>query len=219
MAFVILLAELGVLFWLSRILIQKIYTFFFKIFHSSKVALSLTLVLMFPGTVIHELSHLFTAEILGVPTGKLKLAPEALEDINKNGVTAGSVAIARTDPLRRNLIGLAPIFTGIIALATISYFINWSNLPAGRQGWLNWVIFYLMFSVSNSMFSSKEDLKEFLPFAILITLIFGAAYFAGINLVLTGPALDFSLKILNTLVGSLGLVLGINITLLLILSI
>lgn len=208
MLLLILLAELIILYFISRLLTKTLFTFFLFIFRARSVAISILLVLEFPGTVIHELSHLFTAGILGVKTGKLTLEPES---IRGDTITTGSVAIAETDPFRRFAIGLAPMIGGIIILTTISYLLqqyvpNWHD-------WRFWVLGYLLFAVSNAMFSSPQDLKGFLPFAITLAIFLGAFYYLGLRIGLTGEALAVATRILTTLVNSLGVVLAVNLAL------
>lgn len=217
MTLLLLLAELAVLLFLSRLLIQKLYTFFLLVFRARSVAVSIVTLLLFPGTVIHELSHLFTAEVLGVRTGKLSLTPES---IRETSIKAGSVSIAQTGPIRRAAIGLSPIFAGLLSLAALSYFLpealpDWTNLT----NWSYWdnpsaylflLIAYLLFSVSNTMFSSREDLKGFWPLAITLGLFVGAAYAIGLRIGLEGKVLELATTILFALVQSLGLVLAVN---------
>lgn len=178
--FLLLTVELGLLYFLSRWLTQSVYTFFLLICKVRSIAVSLVTLLLFPGTVIHELSHLFVAEILGVRTGKLTLAPEEIRDMN---IKAGSVTIAATDPIRRALIGIAPVITGIASLAALSYWLS------SRSSFYELIAMnYLLFAISNSMFSSKQDLKGFWPVAIILTLIVAAGFFAGLRIGLTGQA-------------------------------
>ncbi|MEK7119471.1 MAG: hypothetical protein AAB889_03035 [Patescibacteria group bacterium] len=216
--FLILTAELGLLYFLSRWLTQTLYTFFLLIFKIRSIAMSLVTLLLFPGTVIHELSHLFVAEILGVRTGKLTLAPEEIRETNPSklraGVKAGSVAIAATDPIRRALIGIAPVFTGIGFLAGLSYWFQINNIAI-----ITIIIFYIMFAVSNSMFSSKQDLKGFWPVAIIVSLIITAGFFAGLRFGLAGQAAIIAQQIIMSLTRSLAQVLAVNGGLLLVVSI
>ncbi len=206
MVFYVLLAELVALYFLSRWVTKALFMFFLLIFRARSVAISLLLVLEFPGTVIHELAHLFTAEILGVKTGKLRLEPES---IREDDITSGSVMISESDPFRRYARGLAPLFAGIIVLTALSYFLS-QALPQ----WHYWGLGYLMFAVSNSMFSSPADLKGFIPFAITVGILIASAYFLGIRIALTGQILEVVTRILTTLTQSLGVVLGVNVALL-----
>lgn len=220
----LLLVELTGLLFLSRLVVQKLYTFFLLVFRSRSVAVSIVTLLLFPGTVVHELSHLFTAEILGVRTGKLSLAPESIRGdpstpLRASSIKTGSITIAQTGPIRRAAIGLAPIFAGITTLTAISYFLklNFTALqgPTLQLALIYGLSFYLLFTISNSMFSSREDMRGFWPLAITLGLFAGAAYFVGLRIGLEGKALEVVTTILSSLVQSLGLVLALNSILLL----
>jgi hypothetical protein len=218
MLLVILFAELIALYYISRVLTTTLFRFFLLLFRVRSVAISILLVLEFPGTVTHELSHLFTAGILGVKAGKLRLDPPATQaelgealragpDQNTT-ITTGSVAIAETDPFRRFAIGLAPVFGGLIILTTIAYF-----LPQIQTSWGIVGLGYLMFAVSNAMFSSPQDLKGFLPFAITLGIFVGLFYYLGLRIALTGAVLEVVTRITMTLENSLGIVLAVNVLL------
>jgi len=209
----LLLSELFLLSLLSQKLTQGLYVLFFRISGSKTVSMTILIILLFPGTVIHELAHLFVAEVLRVRTGKLTLVPESLEEAE---IRTGSVAIAQTDPLRRTLIGLAPVYIGIIILSALSYVLlqNINSITV-----ITIIIFYGMFAVSNSMFSSKEDMKGVIPFTITLALFLIAGYFAGLRIGLTGELLTVIVRVIETLVRSLGLVLGVNFLVLVITSI
>lgn len=144
--------------------------------------------------------------MLGVHTGKLTLVPEGLET---EEVKAGSVMISQSDPFRRYIIGLAPIFAGMIAISALSYFLF---QQFGNSAALTILYFYLLLAISNSMFSSKEDLKGFIPFAIAFGAMAAAAYFAGLRIGLTGTLLEFVTRLFDALTKSLGIVLAINLT-------
>lgn len=204
----LLLAELIALYILSGGLTQAIYDACFLLFRSRTIAITIITILTFPGTVIHELSHLFTAEILGVHTGKLTLVPEGL---NTEEIKTGSVMISQSDPFRRYAIGCAPLFVGLIAITAVSYAILQYGQDWGSWGiWGYWGGIYVLFAISSSMFSSREDLKGFIPFVIALAALLAAAYFAGLRIGLTGTLLDFESTLLDTLTKSLGIVLAIN---------
>lgn len=211
----LLIAELILLYLLSRRVIQTLYWLLQKITRSRPIAIWIVSIIFFPGTVVHELSHLFTAEILGVHTGKLTLVPEGMEgppfakaSWGETEIKAGGVMIAETDPFRRTLIGLAPVYVGIIVLTALSYFLlqNINSITV-----ITLIIFYGMFAVSNSMFSSKEDMKGVIPFTITVLLFAAAGYFAGLRIGLTGELLTKTLLVIETLVRSLGIVLAVNL--------
>lgn len=216
MTFFFLFIELATLYLLSRRVIQTLYRLLQKISRSRPIAIWVVSIIFFPGTVVHELAHLFTAEILGVHTGKLTLVPESLEGME---IKAGGVMIAETDPFRRTLIGLAPVIWGIVTLSALSYFIR--TLLARPQGeslqntLASGVFFYLLFSISNSMFSSKEDMKGVIPFTITVLLFAAAGYVTGLRIGLTGELLTGSRLVIESLVRSLGVVLAVNLLVLL----
>ena len=203
----LLFSQLIALYFLSRWVSKSLFMLFLLLFRSRSVAISLLLALTYPGTVIHELAHLFTAEILRVPTGKLTLVPENIREAH---IKSGSVAIAETDPFRRYAIGLAPLFTGIIAISAVSYLLSLSM----NHELVTILYFYLLFAVSNSMFSSPEDLKGFVPFAFVMGLFVAAGYMLGIRFELTGQALEVATRTLATLTDSLTIVLLVNLGLL-----
>jgi len=193
---------------------------------SRPVAVSLVTALFFPGTVIHELSHLFTAEILGVQTGKLSLAPESIQG---NDINVGSVQLQSTDPVRRSVIGLAPFFVGLIGLFTLSSILPnlWMNVvTAYRQGILlsspsSYFILltsYVIFCISNTMFASKTDMKGVIPLAIVLSMIGAIVYISGIRISVTGPLEETVLRILSAVSKSMSVVLLMNLTLFLLSS-
>lgn len=224
----ILLGEILLIFFLSRQISQTIFTFFFRIFRSKTIAVSLLTVLLFPGTVIHELAHLFSAEIMGVRTGGLSFEPDVPKGIEKKegqfSVTTGHVRIVETDPIRRYIIGTAPMFVGIIVLTAISYFLPqiWEKVTSTDislilkipETYYLLLIAYLLFSISNSMFSSPSDLKGIWGILIVGILVIVAGYLVGFRFELTGFLLTITQKALTNLSVSLGIVLIVNIILL-----
>src|SRR5258708_2029001 len=97
-------AELFLLFLMSRTLTRLLSSFLFRLTRSKKLTIYTLSVLFFPGTLIHELSHAVMAGILFVPVAHMEFIPK----IEEGGVKLGSIAVAKTDPLRRLLIGMAP---------------------------------------------------------------------------------------------------------------
>lgn len=215
----IIIAELFVLWILSRRLSQNLYIAAFLLTKSRPAAIGFLSFLFFPGTVIHELAHLFTAEILGVRTSGLTLVPEGLEEKN---VKTGSVAIAQSDPVRRAIIGIAPVIVGLGTLGLLSYFLPglWIQM---RVDAANNVLFaspslyyvlltiYSLFAVSNTMFSSPEDMEGFWPVVIVLTLVAGAAYIAGIRINLTESTSAAIATFLQSAAINIGYVAALNV--------
>jgi hypothetical protein len=209
---VLIAAELLALWLLTRQFSQNLYISFFLVTRSRPFSVGLLSLIFFPGTVVHELAHLFVAEALGVRTGGLTLVPEAIENPE---VRTGSVLISQTDPIRRAIIGVAPVFVGMTALFTIVYFIPgfWdqakidiANGIAFSQPSLYALLglLYAAFAVSNTMFSSPEDMDGFWPVAIVLILLGGGAYFAGVRI---GLSEDVMARIMD-FVGKLSVTVG-----------
>lgn len=202
-AVLLLFGELIILSLISRRLTQTLFVLMYRLTRSKTVALTTLIILLFPGTVVHELAHLFVAEVLRVRTGKLTLIPDNIEE---EEIKTGSVVIAKTDPLRRSLIGLAPVYVGIITLAGLSYFLQINSIKG-----ITIIIYYIMFAVSNSMFSSKEDMKGVIPFAITVGIFITVGYFAGFRIGLTDELVARIGFIIQILVRSLGIVFIVNL--------
>lgn len=127
--------------------------------------------LFFPGIIIHELSHFFVASLLLVPTGKISFFPEEEK--------MASVQVAKTDPVRQTLIGLAPTIAGTAAILAIFFFALklpikvftlselFSLLKNTRH--LPWL--YLIFSINNTMFTSPQDRRPLFGFIAFLTFL------------------------------------------------
>ncbi len=223
MAFLIILLaiELFLLWLLSRRMTQNLYVAAFLLTKSREVSIGFLSLIFFPGTVIHELAHLFVAEILGVKTSGLTLVPEGLE---KTEVRTGSVSIAQSDPIRRAIIGVAPVFVGLGALGLLSYFLPglWQQTQLDAAAgtvfsnisvYLLIIAGYALFAVSNTMFSSPEDMDGFWPVAIIVALIATALYIVGIRVSLTDTvAYDVQL-FLSGMATNIGWIVGLNVAL------
>ena len=218
--FALVFTELLVLFFLSKHLQKVLYTFLYILTHSKTVSIGLITFLYLPGTVIHEFAHLVTAEVLRVGTHGISFIPEITE--NKNGTTEVKLAhvqVSQSDPIRRYLIGFAPVFWGMFFLMLIIWLFQsyWPEFLDWK--WQIGFIFlmgYLLFTVSNNMFSSKKDLEGFIFFLPLLIIIFASAYLAGLRINLTGKMLELTIRILTGLEKGLGVVILINVLILLI---
>jgi hypothetical protein len=87
--------------------------------------------------------------------------------VNGQEVKLGEVKFDRRDPIRGILVGIAPLFFGVLFIFGVFYF----KIYPSQNIWMNVLISYILFSVSSNMFSSPQDLKETvlaIPFALLI---------------------------------------------------
>lgn len=189
MYFFILPFLLLFLFFLSRQIQKKIYTLFLLITRNKKASVAFLATILLPGTIIHELSHFFIATILRIPTGKISLTPTVEED---GEVHAGKLTLDDTDPFRMSIVGISPILIGLFLIYLIGQFFinsnsqqltinNLFNLPP----FLLFVIYYLLFVISITMFSSKKDLEKLVIAGPIIILIIISLYLVGFRFNLT----------------------------------
>lgn len=225
--FLLLLILSFVIFLISKAFIKNLFLFFFSIFrlhqgyggHSRAKfwAIQLTTLILLPGTIVHEISHLIIAETLRVRTGEISFIPQ----IGEEEVKAGSLKIASVDPFRRTLVGLAPLLAGLTIIFLVSKFyllkqfsslnINQFFNMTGQQFIILFVVCYLLFAISNTMFSSKKDLEAAALPAIIIFMIFGAFYLGGFSMKIE-PTTQETIE--NLLMGvnlSLGLIILIDV--------
>ena len=117
----LLLILFGALVLLKQWITKHIQGIGLLLTQDGQIALLIYFSLILPGVVLHELSHALTAWVLGVKVGKLSIGIKTgRTGKRKRGpVALGSVEIARTDPFRSSLIGLAPLVAGSIVVLLI----------------------------------------------------------------------------------------------------
>jgi hypothetical protein len=172
---VLFFTELLVLFFFSRSVTRNISYIFFRITRNEKLTIYFMAFFFFPGTLIHELAHYVTALMLFVHASHMEFIPKIIG----NGVKLGSVQIASTDPLRRALIGMAPFFWGTtIMLAILFAFQSFGGL---NNIWITLITGYVLFEISNTMFSSRKDMEGTLELFIAVIIVGVIFYFLGVR--------------------------------------
>jgi len=150
MSFLVFCILLSLLFALSRWVTRLLSRLLQRIFHHEATVIYILSFTFLPGVILHELSHLLVANILFVPTGEIEFLPE----VRGSEVKMGSVAIAHTDPLRRFLVGVAPVIGGIgIILLSSRYLFN------SLVSWQSALLLYIIFQIGNTMFASSKDME------------------------------------------------------------
>lgn len=190
--FIILLLSL---FFLSTPINTSIYQIVFILTRSKKLSLGVLIIILLPGTLIHELSHFLIATLLFVPSGELTIFPK----MEEGRIKAGSIKHNSTDPLRRSVIGIAPMIIGLSLIYVVgnlflSQIINSPASPAGGQlsitnlffilnskFFILFSTFYLLFVTSITMFSSKKDLEIAWVFIPLVLLLIFILYLNGLR--------------------------------------
>ena len=162
--FLTFILELGLLFFLSKKLINSLARTFYRSHFSHSAVVRILSVLFLPGTILHELAHLLVAGIMLIPVGELSVLPE----VDGESVKLGSVQIGKADPIRMSLVGIAPVIFGVGAILFILSFLNFT------VWWQAILGLYLIFEIGNSMFSSKRDLEGVVWFLAAVILVGGA---------------------------------------------
>lgn len=192
--------EICILFSLSRVLSRTLSRF---------LSIQFLSLLFLPGVIVHELSHLLVAGVLFVPIGEIEFLPKRVE----GGVKLGSVGIGKTDPIRRAIVGLAPILVGVLSLFAIASFYF-----AGSYELFTWqtlLPFYASFQIGNTMFSSAKDLEGFLELVLVVgffTLVFYVfTRLTNISVSLPAFPADQIGAVLQPLVIALGIVIVLDV--------
>jgi hypothetical protein len=192
MSFVWVAAALPILLVLQRWIHRHLRGVAYLFTGRQRWAVVLYALILFPGVLLHELSHWLFANLLGVRTGAVSLLPRQQPD---GSIQLGYVEYyrRRLDPLRESLIGGAPLITGTLVILLIG--IRVFDIPtlrtalatgeiAGLSAALGQLFntpdfflwLYLIFAVSNAMLPSPSDRRAWPAFIILLIVGAGLLY-------------------------------------------
>lgn len=155
------------LWWTVLLVIELTFLFNLSVAVSkliSRFSVHFLVVLFFPGTLVHELSHVLMSLVLFVPIHGLSLAPR----FGRTEIRLGYAQISQTDRFRRGLIGIAPLLFGIALLISGLWFFSFYAAV-----WVKIAALLLVFEISNTMFSSKKDQEGLWEFLGIVGLIVG----------------------------------------------
>ncbi|MBP6913334.1 MAG: M50 family metallopeptidase [Candidatus Levybacteria bacterium] len=172
---ILFFVELLILFFISQKTTQSISQFLYKITKSKRITIFFLAFLFLPGTIIHEFSHAIAAAITGVRVGRMDLMPEYIQ----GGLKLGSVQVGKADIVRNFFIGIAPFISGTILLLVIIYIVLSYSFFASFG--ITILSLYLVFVISNTMFSSRKDMEGAVEFFILIAVFLLAFYLLGLR--------------------------------------
>lgn len=219
-----LLLVLGPLLFFQRRTHRDLQASILLLVRRPDISLVLFSLIFLPGVILHELSHFWAALLLGVPTGRFSLLPQATSD---GRLRLGYVETGRSDIIRDALIGAAPLVTGglFVAYAGMRQLeVNrlWERLQGlTSTPWLDvvqgvyrhpdfWLWFYLVFAISSMMFPSASDRRTWLPLAIVLGLLMAAAVLLGAGTWLSenlGPVFN---RGLGAVIAVLAISLGVH---------
>lgn len=162
----VFLVTLALFYFTQRALHRSLQIVLHRLTGHPEIALMLYWALLFPGVLLHELSHWLAAMLLGVRRYRFALWPQR----SGGQIRMGAVQLAEVDPFRMSLIGAAPLLTGLALIAIIGG--PWLEAPASgvalwgsawrmlqtlpQREW-GWMGFYLLFAVGNAMWPSPSD--------------------------------------------------------------
>jgi len=173
-----LFIEVFSLYYFSRQLTKSLSQLIYRLTHSQNWTIRWIAIIFLPGTFIHEMAHALVAGVLFVDIGEIELMPE----IQEHGVKLGSVEIAKTDALRRAIIGVAPVFVGLLLIVGSLFALTYYYSQGGAVPWWGIALFiYLLFVVGNTMFSSHKDLEGAVEILIVILIAVIALYVFLVN--------------------------------------
>jgi hypothetical protein len=189
----VLITFVVILYAMRRVIQSRIQGILLLLGGTRKTGIWFYSLLFFPGVVMHELSHFFTAAILGVRTGDINLFPR-LGDVDEGRIALGSVKIARTDFVRGSLIGAAPFLVGSLVLYVVmriffseimaflvsgEYGLAFHLMATLSENWEFWIGMGGIFLVGNTMFSSREDTRAFPVLGVILGIISLVIWLSG----------------------------------------
>jgi len=166
--------------------VRQVYRFLMLCLRRPRMVAFVFALLLFPGVLVHELSHWFCAKILLVSTQGISLRPQLTEG---GSIRLGYVTIADGGFLRNAVIGFAPLGVGTLLVSWIAF--NRLKLGAIVDGsiaigsvesldalmdavavphagaWL-----YILLTVATAMLPSPSDRKAWIPAGLLLLCLF-----------------------------------------------
>jgi len=164
---IVFVGELVTLSILARWMFVEISRMLQRVVRSRRVVIYLLSLVFLPGTMLHEFAHLITAVILGVRTGKFSVWP-ALD--TGESIKMGSVQIAKSDPVRRAIIGAAPFLIGVSVMLILLWWLTGRGLNYWWEYALTGVV---LFEIGNTMFSSRRDMEGTMELLLALGIIGG----------------------------------------------
>lgn len=180
LAFVV---QLIALYFITLKTINNLFYLFHAIFRSEKIVFSLIALLFLPGTILHELSHFFMAMILFLNVRDIHIFPKW----EGNHIRLGYVLYEKQDVLRSIIVGIAPVIVGLLFFWWMSALDPFQNTNIFFRAFLVYVIFI----ISSTMFSSKQDLVDIIyiiPLGLVAGLVMFVLQINPLELLAQNPA-------------------------------
>lgn len=236
MPFIWVMIALPVLLILQRWIQTHLHGISLLLTGKPERAVLLYAVILFPGVLLHELSHWLTAKLLGVRTGSFSVMPRQKPD---GTIQLGYVEYYRgktLDPVRESLIGGAPMIVGTAVILLIGFKVfTVTNLAAAIQSGdmdtltitlatffqtdfiLLWI--YLIFAISNAMLPSKSDRRAWPAFVVAMAILAGFIYLLGLQNEVALGLIEPAIRVFGYLGIAFSVAIGVDLFFMLILAI
>jgi hypothetical protein len=155
-------------------------------------------IVLFPGVLLHELSHWTMAKLLGIRTGTFSLLPQRKPD---GTIQLGYVEYykgRRLGPIRETLVGGAPLIAGTIVVLLLGFRVfrvaelavaiqlgdvDGLTIALGQMVSADdfFVWLYLLFAVSNAMMPSSSDRRAWPGFLAILGVVGLVLYLLGLQ--------------------------------------
>jgi len=188
--------------------------------------LSFFSLLMLPGTLLHESSHVAAALLVGSHISKVSLLPTYAEGEDGEGmIELGAVVAKDVGTIRNSIISIAPTVVGSVLILLVGRWVF--DFPqvvaaAGTGAWdqalqclitpfetvWGWVGAYVILAISINMLPSSTDLQFGSGLALLLSVLLAGLAFLYLA---QSPALAPVVTAANSILGWLGLVLTFTI--------
>lgn len=195
----IFLFQVYILSVISSKIFNTLYFYLHRIFKKDSTVVFVISMMFLPGTFIHELSHAISATLLGSRVTRFSIWPK----IENGGIKMGYAQFIVLDIFRNTLIGISPLIFGILIL----YFLISNFFVVSLS--LKILFLYLIFQVSNSMFLSSSDLKDFKTLTLVLVIVGFGVYF--LDLYFLGLSIYSSFNLFNFLKPYLNFFIYLNL--------
>jgi hypothetical protein len=160
-------------------------------------------VLVLPGIAVHEGAHWIVARVLGLRPGNFTVWPKRYGAM----IRLGSVTVRQGGPLLDSLVGMAPLFAGVVLVglcarqlfqgdplaplltnASLGAWLTALGAAFLRPASLLWS--YLIFTVANGMMPSESDRRPLRPVLIFIGVAIVVYLIIGLPVAVFSSALN-----------------------------
>jgi hypothetical protein len=175
------------LWLLASLLSMHVQGLVLLVTNSTRLAAAAYDLLVLPGVVLHELSHVAAAFLLRVPVMRVRL----FQFRRHNDLRQGEVILGSADPLRMSIIGAAPLVLGIGMLVLLLRTVMPPSTEDERS-FLNQIGImltsprtilglYLLVAIANTMFPSSTDRQAWRVVGVGLLVLGIVAFVLGIR--------------------------------------